>query len=193
MIMNPSTYAQVRENMENLLKILGDESEFSKLFDRLDDVEQKLENITNPPAGSGDIVTNPDGNLLVYGVTIVTQFANSETTPESYKRDITFELKSPAIIGLSTVDGFSAPYVLMVTYKHNLAEGVTVDEFTYRSQQIVYGSNMVAYTRTANEDNTAWGEWGAQLGTGAGTQWIESSTEPADQDPGGYWCEPITT
>lgn len=192
MAMNPSTYAQVRENMENLLKILGDGSEFSKLFERLDEVEQQLEKITNPTPGSGDITTNPEGNLIVYGVTIVTQFANSETTPESYTRDVTFELKSPAIIGLTADDGFSAPYVLMVTYKHNLAEGVEVDEFTYRSQQVAYGDNMVAYTRTANEDNSAWGEWGPQLGTGAGTQWIESTTEPVDQDPGGYWCEPIT-
>lgn len=194
MNMNPSTFAQVRENMRNIQEILiGDESDLSKLIEKVDQIQNTLDTIMNPPSGSGDVVPDNDGNLQVYGITIMTQFADTDVLPAAYTRDVTYELKRPSAVGLQDLEEFSAGYILMATFKRNMVAGETVDIFGYNSQQIAYGKSMVGYTRTAIDNNSRWGAWEGQPsgGRGAGGQWVESVTEPEDQEPGDYWCEPL--
>lgn len=195
--MNPSTFQQVRENMNKILAILSEDPEnpdsLPNIIDRLEKIEEIINNITKPDTG-GDIGTDTNGNIIVYGVTLVTEFAEEDTTPASYKRNVTYELKKPSAIGLNEIPGFESEYVLVMTYTHNLKEGETVDVFKYRGQQIAVGANAVLYTRTGTEDSNAWGEWVAVTSAGKSTtkQWIHADVEPVDQEEGDYWTKTIT-
>lgn len=196
--MNPSTFQQVRENMNKILAILSDDPEnpdsLPNIIDRLKKIEEIITNITDPDTG-GDISTDTNGNIIVYGVTLITEFAEEDTTPASYKRNVTYELKKPSAIGLNEIPGFESEYVLVMTYTHNLKEGETVDVFKYRGQQIAVGANAVLYTRTGTEDSNAWGEWVAVTSAGGGSttkQWVHADVEPVDQEEGDYWTKTIT-
>ena len=197
--MNPSTYQQVRENMERIADLFGSgDSSIEKILERLEAIEETVTNIVDPPSGSGDITTNIDGSLVVNGVTIQTQFADENLTPAAYTRDVTFELKKTSVVGLNSYTPFATrTYALVITYKHNLVEGEEVDLYNYAPQQIAYGDGMVGYTRTAS-DNTSQASWPSTWtpvvseSEAAPKQWIQSETEPENQSEGDYWCEPLS-
>ena len=199
--MNPSTYQQVRENMEKLLDLMKVDPEnpntIPSIIERLEDLEKVVNNITDPDSGSGDLGQDENGNVYVYGITLITEFAEVNTAPASYKRDITYELKKPSAVSLKDTPGFEAEYVLIMTFTHNLREGESVDVFKYAGQQIAVGANAVLYTRTGVSDGSSWGEWVAVTPAGGGTtpvkkQWVAADTEPSDQETGDYWSKPIT-
>lgn len=197
--MNPSTYQQVRENMNRLEEFFGGgggSGSLQDLIDRVSNLEEVINSITNPDAGSGDIIQNEDGSLTVLGVTIVTDFADTDTTPGSYTRDVTYELKNTTVVGLNSFSAFSGMnYAMVVTFKHNLATDESVDAFEYRPQQIAYGNNGVMYCRTATDatSSASWGGWVAVQPEvpEQQKQWMQSDTEPSNQTTGDYWCEPI--
>lgn len=199
--MNPSTFQQVRENMEAILKFIGsmdpggDIPTFSEIIERLEKVEEDLTNIIDNPTGGGDTSVEEDGSIKVYGVTIVTQFADENITPAAYTRDVTFELKKPSVVGLNSFDAFASDeYILMITYKRNLAAGEMVDMMEYKAQQVAFSNSMVQYTRSAS-DTSALAQWGAWESVipelKIDKQFIQSETEPENQPEGDYWCEPI--
>ena len=141
-----------------------------------------------------DIVPDEDGNLMVMGVRILTEFSDTDTTPNTYLRDVTFELKKTSVIGLSGVEGFTNEYVLVITYKHNLALNESVDLYNYKPQQLAYGDSMTMYGRIAQEGNAAWNNWfpiSSVGGGGGGNNFIVSDSEPQDQEEGDYWAEPL--
>ena len=196
--MNPSTFQQVRENMEKILVILSEDPEnpnsIPNIIERLEQIEEIINNITKPDAG-GDIGTDENNNIIVYGVTLVTEFSDTDTAPASYKRNVTYELKKPSAIGLNETPGFESDYILVMTYTNNLEEGESVDLYKYRGQQIAVGANAVLYTRTGTEDSNSWGEWVAVTSAGGGgssvKQWINADVEPIDQQEGDYWTKSI--
>lgn len=200
--MNPSTFQQVRENMKRLNDFFGDGSggtgSIQDIINRLESLEETINNIVSPDTpGAGDIIQNEDGSLSVAGVTIVLDFADENTTPGAYLRDVTFELKNTEVVGLSDIEAFTGMnYAMVVTYKHNLKDGEQVDSYQYLPQQIAYGNNGVMYCRTASDtsDTASWGEWMAVIPEipEQQKQWVQSETEPQNQNIGDYWCEPLS-
>ena len=199
--MKQSTYQQVRENMEKLAAFIGDGdiASIQEIINRISALEDNMDKILNPDAGGSgtsgsDIVPDAEGNLMVMGVRILTEFSDMDTMPNTYLRDVTFELKKTSVIGLSGVEGFTNEYVLVITYKHNLALDESVDLYNYKPQQLAYGDSMTMYGRIAQEGNAAWNNWfpvSSAGGGGGGNNFIVSDSEPQDQEEGDYWCEPI--
>ena len=199
--MKQSTYQQVRENMEKLAAFIGDGdiASIQEIINRISALEDNMDKILNPDAGGSgtsgsDIVPDAEGNLMVMGVRILTEFSDMDTMPNTYLRDVTFELKKTSVIGLSGVEGFTNEYVLVITYKHNLALNESVDLYNYKPQQLAYGDSMTMYGRIAQEGNAAWNNWfpvSSAGGGGGGNNFIVSDSEPQDQEEGDYWCEPI--
>ena len=198
MDMNPSTYQQVRENMRTIAEFLGsggDIPSLSEILERLDTVEETVNNIVDNPSGGGDVTVEENGSIRVNGITIVTQFSDTDITPAAYTTDVTFELKKPSAVGLDTIEGFDSNYVLIVTYKHNLINGEQVDLFEYIPQQVAYSKTMQGYTRAATDasSSASWGEWAPIISESekAQKQFIQSEAEPETQVEGDYWCEPL--
>lgn len=200
--MNPSTFQQVRENMEAIFKFLGsldpgtEIPSISDIVDRLEKLEEDLNNIIENPGGGGDTSVEEDGSIKVYGVSLVTEFADENLTPAAYTRDVTFELKKPSVVGLNSFTGFEEDkYSLVVTYKHNLVKNELVDSLDYCAQQMAFGAKMIQYARTASDTSqeATWGPWAAVVPEAAKAekQFIQSDTEPENQPEGDYWCEPI--
>lgn len=197
--MNPSTYQQVRENMERLAEFLGGSGgeipSLEEIINRLETIEETVNNIVENPTGGGDVTVEEDGAIRVYGMTIVTQFSDTDIAPVAYTRDVTFELKKPSAVGLNTIEGFDGNYVLIATYKHNLINGEQVDLYEYIPQQVAYSKNMRGYTRSATDasSSAAWGTWEPVVNEGEKVQkqFIQSETEPDTQTEGDYWCEPL--
>ena len=200
--MKQSTYQQVRENMEKLAAFIGDGdiASIQEIINRIAALEDDMDKILNPDAGGSgtsgsDIVPDAEGNLMVMGVRILTEFSDMDTMPNTYLRDVTFELKKTSVIGLSGVEGFTNEYVLVITYKHNLALNESVDLYNYKPQQLAYGDSMTMYGRIAQEGNTAWNNWfpiSSAGGGGGGNNFIVSDNEPEDQEEGDYWAEPLS-
>lgn len=198
--MKQSTYQQVRENMEKLAAFIGDGdiASIQEIINRITALEDNMDKILNPDAGGSgtsgsDIVPDAEGNLMVMGVRILTEFSDTDTMPNTYLRDVTFELKKTSAIGLSGVEGFTNEYVLVITYKHNLASNESVDLYNYKPQQLAYGDSMTIYGRIAQEGNAAWNNWFpvSSAGGGGGNNFIVSDSEPQDQEEGDYWAEPL--
>lgn len=199
--MKQSTYQQVRENMEKLAAFIGDGdiASIQEIINRIAALEDDMDKILNPDAGGSgtsgsDIVPDAEGNLMVMGVRILTEFSDMDTMPNTYLRDVTFELKKTSVIGLSGVEGFTNEYVLVITYKHNLALNESVDLYNYKPQQLAYGDSMTMYGRIAQEGNAAWNNWfpvSSAGGGGGGNNFIVSDSEPQDQEEGDYWAEPL--
>lgn len=199
--MKQSTYQQVRENMEKLAAFIGDGdiTSIKEIIDRIIALEEDMDKIMNPGGGGSgtggsDIVPDEDGNLMVMGVRVLTEFSDTDTTPNAYLRDVTFELKKTSVIGLSGVEGFTNEYVLVITYKHNLALNESVDLYNYKPQQLAYGDSMTIYGRIAQEGNAAWNNWfpiSSAGGGDGGNNFIVSDSEPQDQEEGDYWAEPL--
>lgn len=199
--MKQSTYQQVRENMEKLAAFIGDGdiASIQEIINRIAALEDDMDKILNPDAGGSgtsgsDIVPDAEGNLMVMGVRILTEFSDMDTMPNTYLRDVTFELKKTSVIGLSGVEGFTNEYVLVITYKHNLALNESVDLYNYKPQQFAYGDSMTMYGRIAQEGNAAWNNWfpvSSAGGGGGGNNFIVSDSEPQDQEEGDYWAEPL--
>lgn len=196
--MKQSTYQQVRENMEKLAAFIGDGdiTSIQEIINRITSLEENMNNILNPGGGTGtsgsDIVPDANGNLMVMGIRILTEFSDMDTTPNTYLRDVTFELKKTSVIGLSGIEGFTNEYVLVVTYKHNLASDESVDLYNYKPQQMAYSDAMTMYARIAQEGNAAWNTWvPVSSAGGGGNNFIVSDSEPDDQDEGDYWAEPL--
>lgn len=203
--MNPSTYQQVRENMNRIAEFIGEGGQIDitleEIIQQLTSITEQIENILKviqpEPGGGGDLVPDEDGNLQVYGITLVTQFATTDILPSAYTRDVTFELKKFSAIGLSGVEGFSREYGIVVTYRYNLPNGESADPFKYRPQQIAYGDMMSAYARVSADDlGTAWGDWSQVIGAGGSgsISFVDQKTEPDadDQKEGDYWFKEIT-
>ena len=199
--MKQSTYQQVRENMEKLAAFIGDGdiTSIQEIINRITALEDDMDKILNPDTGGSgtsgsDIVPDAEGNLMVMGVRILTEFSDMDTMPNTYLRDVTFELKKTSVIGLSDVEGFTNEYVLVITYKHNLALNESVDLYNYKPQQLAYGDSMTMYGRIAQEGNAAWNNWfpiSSAGGGGGGNNFIVSDSEPQDQEEGDYWAEPL--
>lgn len=197
--MNPSTFLQVRENMNRLNEFFGgggSGGSIQDIFDRLDQLEENIDNIiNNNPSGSGDITIGEDGEMVVNGITISLNFPDTDTTPGSYTRDVTFELKQPTAIGLGETEGFDNQYCIVVTYKHCVDEG-EIDTINFVPQQVAYGKNMIGYTRTASDVSAqaSWGAWGPVVAEQEEVQkqWVQSTSEPQNQTEGDYWAEPIS-
>lgn len=199
--MKQSTYQQVRENMEKLAAFIGDGdiTSIQEIINRINALEDDMDKILNPDTGGSgtsgsDIVPDAEGNLMVMGVRILTEFSDMDTMPNTYLRDVTFELKKTSVIGLSGVEGFTNEYVLVITYKHNLALNESVDLYNYKPQQLAYGDSMTMYGRIAQEGNAAWNNWfpiSSAGGGGGGNNFIVSDSEPQDQEEGDYWAEPL--
>lgn len=200
--MNPSTYQQVRENMKLLNDFFGDGTggsgsgtSYKELIERIEKMEDTITKIVENPTGGGDTIVKPDGTIKVYGLSVDVQHADADITPGAYTRDITYELKKPAVVKLDKIGGFEGKYVLICTYKRNLETGESVDLYEYKPQQVAYSSTMTAYTRTASDatSSAVWGEWVPVIAEAekAAKQIIQSETEPLTQTEGDYWCEPI--
>lgn len=199
--MKQSTYQQVRENMEKLAAFIGDGdiTSIQEIINRITALEGNMDKILNPDTGGSgtsgsDIVPDAEGNLMVMGVRILTEFSDVDTTPNTYLRDVTFELKKTSVIGLSGVEGFTNEYALVITYKHNLVSNESVDLYNYKPQQLAYGDSMTIYGRIAQEGNAAWNDWfpvSSAGGGGGGNNFIVSDNEPEDQEEGDYWAEPL--
>ena len=204
--MKPSTYQQVRENMTKLFELLGDGSDIenlSELVAKVNDLATKVDNLINQGGGSGggaggDITVDPDtGSMTVNGITVITNFVDVDTTPGSYTRDVTFELKQCSSIGLGSNSAFTGMnHCIVVTFKHTLVEGESVDTYQFKPQQIAYGNNAVMYSRTASDatSSATWGGWMAVIPEipEQQKQIIQSDTEPENQAVGDYWCEPLS-
>lgn len=208
-VMNPSTYRQVRENMKRLNEFFGDGGSGSgglteimqtiqELKDDIEKLEESLGGGTGGGTAGGDLVQDENGNIMVYGVRIVTQFADEDLTPAAYTRDVTFELKKTDVVGLNAMPGFAAgAYVLVITYKHNLPTGESVDPFAYLPQQIAYGTNMKAYTRTSVDTaGSAWSSPWTEVNPASEFTFnhpifVQSETEPSDLKESDYWFEPL--
>lgn len=207
-VMKPSTYQQVRENMKRLDEFFGggggDPGSLTEIMETLDELRSDIDALESALGGGsgggstgGDLVQDEDGNIMVYGVRIVTQFADEDLTPAAYTRDVTFELKKTEVVGLNAIPGFSGAYVLIVTYKHNLPVGESVDPFAYLPQQVAYGTNMKAYTRTSVDTaGSAWSTpWTEVNPAGEFTFnypiFVQSETEPDDLKESDYWFEPL--
>ena len=199
--MKQSTYQQVRENMEKLAAFIGDGdiTSIQEIINRITALEGDMDKILNPDTGGSgtsgsDIIPDAEGNLMVMGVRILTEFSDVDTAPNTYLRDVTFELKKTSVIGLSGVEGFTNEYVLVITYKHNLVSNESVDLYNYKPQQLAYGDSMTIYGRIAQEGNAAWNDWfpvSSAGGGGGGNNFIVSDNEPEDQEEGDYWAEPL--
>lgn len=208
-VMNPSTYQQVRENMKRLNEFFGDGGSGSgglteimqtlqELKADIEKLEESLGGGTGGGTAGGDLVQDENGNIMVYGVRIVTQFADEDLTPAAYTRDVTFELKKTDVVGLNAMPGFTAgAYVLVITYKHNLPTGESVDPFAYLPQQIAYGTNMKAYTRTSVDTaGSAWSSPWTEVNPASEFTFnhpifVQSETEPSDLKESDYWFEPL--
>ena len=200
--MNPSTYQQVRENMERLLRLIGDEDpsmSYTDVVNNIEIIKNELDDIKemlNPDpstGGASDITTDADGNIRVYGIQIITQNAELNNPPTAYTRDVTFELKSTAAVGLSTIDGFSNRYCIVITYKHNLPSGESVDTFKYVPQQVAFGDNFKTVSRNAQTNNSEWGTWHAitEEYVVKFPVFVDQESEPSDQKAGDYWFKDI--
>lgn len=208
-VMNPSTYQQVRENMKRLNEFFGDGGSGSggltEIMQTLQELKAEIEELETALGGGdsgggttgGDLVQDENGNIMVYGVRIVTQFADEDLTPAAYTRDVTFELKKTDIVGLNTMPGFTGAYVLVITYKHNLPTGESVDPFAYLPQQVAYGANMKAYTRTSvDTTGSAWSSPWTEVNPASEFTFnhpifVQSETEPSDLKESDYWFEPL--
>lgn len=210
--MNPSTFLQVRENMERLSQFFDSSGEegggltLEEIQNLLNQIQQDITEIneainpSDPGTGgstTGDTMINNEGVLQVYGVRLQTGFYNVSTTPNSYTRDVTFELKTPTAVGLNGREGFTGNFCLVITYKHNLQKGESAATFNYLPQQIAYGSNMFSYTRTSARNGASWGAWSEVSGGDVEPSqvtfpvFVESVSEPTNQKANDYWLEPI--
>ena len=167
----PSTYKQVVENMKRLNEII--DNYVSKL----------VATIFNPTAwadGSTDIKYDPtDDKLKVIGETVLTSNPTANSGPSEYFRNITYELKNSASIGLSDLPGIGTVVTLMTV---NVPDGTC--------WQVAYSDDrMTTYFRKANTDMATWTAW-ESVGR---KQFVESVNQPGDneQDIGDYWMKPI--
>lgn len=194
-VMNPSTYKQVVINAKKLLE-LGDLSDLpmdlNAIIERVQELEDKIINNTDPDTSTGDIINTDDG-IKVIGIHVNTSNTEVNTTIDQYKQGVTFEFKNVEVIGLADIDGTISPgYCFLMTVKNDTSlEGEP--EIDTTPFQIAYGNDskkFVQYKRVATNDTT-WGEWISLSGSGNG-DWIQSPTMPEDQDEGGYWCEMLS-
>lgn len=160
--------------------------------------------ILNPGDDDGDsrsdVVIDDDGNMKVLGVTVVTQYISTDLKPEDYVRDVTYELKDAAVIGLAGKPGVSLRHVTLKTVNvHDKPDGVN-----YPAWQCAYGDDrMEMYYRQAVADKE-WGPWQRVVDLEtmfnahpelverfSHRQILESAVLPTTQNPGDYWFWPL--
>ncbi|MCM1230094.1 MAG: hypothetical protein NC489_08175 [Ruminococcus flavefaciens] len=147
-----------------------------------------------------DVIIDDDGNMKVVGVTVVLKDIDKDLKPSEYLRDVTYELKNAAVIGLAGKPGVSLRYVTLKTVNvHNKPDGVV-----YPAWQCAYGDQgMEMWYRKALSDGE-WGPWERVVDIErlfsehpeiverfSHRQVLESKTLPENQDVGDYWFWPI--
>lgn len=167
-------------------------------------IELLKRTILNPGDGDGnstsDIIVDDDGNIRVVGITVVMDHIDDDLLPSDYTRDITYELKNAAVIGLAGKPGITLRHVTLKTVNiHKKPDGVV-----YPAWQCAYGDiGMEMWYRKALSDGE-WGPWERVVDIVrmfsehpeiveqfSHRQVLESKTLPKNQDVGDYWFWPI--
>lgn len=194
----PSTYQQVLKNMRDL-------------EDRLLPMAEKLEQtIFNPDwtrPGEGDtkpsdvIMDVDEDTMKVIGVSVVVVNKDTSLKPAEYIRDVTYELKSVEVLGLTGYEGFTLDYCTLMTVRMNSAR-----EIGYPTWQCAFGDVALTPYFRASVNDHVWGKWVRVIDLPrllesyptiiqqlSHRQILQSDDQPAPdaQQPGDYWMEVI--
>lgn len=202
--MDPITYRQVYRNAKdiaNMLKDFGGDITnltqwFTTITEDITEINNALGDITDPEKpgiepsveGTGDVRGKlPD--LSVIGLHALTDKISEDLAPSSYNRLVTYEVKNCDAIGVDVLKNVTSTKCILQTWTPSAQDIDDIKPF-----QIAYANSGLAFTRYAAEDGSdSWGDWGNGTigGGGSGSEEI-SDSEPADQDEGGWWLQPIT-
>lgn len=185
---------QIQDDVNNMKDTVSSNNEsIGKLEETVKNLDEA---ILNPPEGSDGSLVSSENGTKVIGVHINTTNSEVNNLIADYNQGVTFEYKNTTVIGLKGKTGMTGDYCCVMTVKKDspidgeTPETITADEF-----QFAYGTDGVyLFKRSANSDGS-WGEW---LGMPEGTaveirqQFVESDTEPVDQQTGEYWFENLT-
>ena len=196
--MDKLLYRQVYQNAKDILNMLrefnGDVTQLTQWIQNINnaifggDPEGGGSGIDPTVEGTGDVRGKlPDLNVI--GAHALDDAADEDLLPSSYNRLITYEIKNCATIGLDTLDDVTSTQTILVTWIPTAQSIAGINAF-----QLAYVNDGIVYSRIADADGTAWGEWqtGTIGGGGGSSDAIISETEPEDQAEGEYWLEPIT-
>lgn len=201
--MDPITYRQVYLNAKAIANMLkdfgGDISNLTQWFTNINNditqINQALGDITDPDKpgiepsveGTGDVRGKlPD--LSVIGLHALTDKIDENLMPSAYNRLVTYEIKLCNVVGVNALKNVTSTKCILQTWAPASQEITDIKAF-----QIAYANSGLAFTRYAAEDGSdAWGEWETGPIGGSSSSEEISDSEPADQDVGGWWLQPIT-
>lgn len=196
--MDKLLYRQVYQNAKDILNMLrefnGDVSQLTQWIQNINtaifggDPGTGGSGIDPTVEGSGD-VRGKLPELNVIGAHALDDAADENLLPSAYNRLITYEIKNCNAVGLDLIDEVTSTQTILVTWIPTAQDISGINPF-----QLAYVNDGIVYSRVANAEGTAWGEWqtGTIGGGGGTTDSVISDTQPEDQDEGAYWLEPIT-
>ena len=167
--------------------------ELAKIVEQLQEMFIKV-----PEPGEeqkSSVVVNSDGETKVTGIHVNTSDPSVNSTPDSYKHGVTYEIKNIGSIGLSGKTGMTGTYCLVATFtKDSALDSETSSISSFKPFQIAYGtSSGTYYKRFADSvSSTSWGEWMSGSRTMLEMAVVQS-TEPASgtQLTGEFWYETL--
>lgn len=204
--MNPSTFQQVRENMDKLGDVLiklGDISDVNMDLKKMEELLEKLEqmfitpNEPDPGPGTGttggvggdsDVGTDPNGNARVFGVHVDTTDPDTNTPPNGYTRGFTISIKKASVVDLAGKAGIGGEYVFVFTI---VKDGTEAPEININAYQMVIMDSANGLYRRNSDSPSAWGNWMGPEQQKIRLQFVQADVKPSDQIEGEYWCEPL--
>lgn len=193
----PSAYQQILENMRVL-----DE----RVLPMVEKLEQTIfnpdwEDPDNPKRPSDVIMDIDENTMKVIGISVVVKDKDTDLRPSDYVRDIVYELKNVAVLGLTGYDGITHNYLTLMTVRMNSAK-----EVGYPTWQCAIGDvAMTPYFRSSINDHE-WGKWVKVIDLPkllesypeiveqlSHRQIVDSVDQPAPdaQEVGDYWLQTI--
>ena len=185
--MNPSTYQQVRENMNEIEKLKNAVGDISSLTMGLEEMQNMLEELQKSilePSDEGDIKRDENGNIIVEGVHTDSDNPTENTPPSKYTHGLSVSIKKVSTIGLTGKHGITGDYVFVLTVTKDGKTGPAVDPY-----QLAFMNSANGFYRRNSTGGDAWGDWLEPAK--ARPQIVDGRSKPNDQLEGEYWCEPI--
>ena len=181
--MKPASWQQIRENMNQINKIIKTLGDLNGLLgDEYPDFKSLMLDLIN-------LLNDLNGRIGT--ITAIVENIANDLPPSDYKYDITYEFKYPGSIGLGDKRGFEdLTHCLMQTV---IAQSIGEEETNFKPYQIAFGNDMKQYWRSAvtNPDGTiVWGEW-TELRYGTRIEVYETMPEADQQAVGDIWLLPV--